>query len=461
MIHRTAIVSLCAVCYVLILAGCGGGIIENEEPSIKILQPAEAGDHADTSYVIVWKDDDPDDDAEISLYYDTDSSGRDGIPIAEGISEDSEDDQYSWDTSELAAADYYVYAVIDDGINDADADYADHPVTVSHVSGDNEAPIITITEPAAGGNTATSSFRIRWTDSDIDDDASISLYYDTDNTGYDGTLIVSGLSEDSSGDSYLWSTSALAEDEYYVYAVIYDGTNAGVNAYSPGRVSVWDGILDKGTSDIRLSTPATAGEDNSTDQRICSDSDRVYAVWVDSRNDITDIYFNRSTDGGETWESSDTIINTNDAGEAYSYRPQIACSGDYVYVVWEDRRNGSYYDIYMNCSADRGSTWLSSDIRLDTDNAGASDSKHARLACSGNNVYVVSQDERNGRSDIYFNYSPDAGDTWQSSDIRIDNKTADEDSRYPRITASGNRVYIILEDYRDGSHSEVYFNYLK
>lgn len=48
----------------------------------------------------------------------------------------------------------------------------------------------------------------------------------------------------------------------------------------------------------------------------------------------------------------------------------------------------------------RGS-WLPSDIRLDTgDSPGAGESGLVQLSCSGNNVYAVWHDDRNGEYDI-------------------------------------------------------------
>ena len=85
---------------------------------ISIIQPDGIDDTADTGFTIQWIDDDPDDDAAVSLYYDTDNSGADGTLIVSGLSEDADEpgeDQYVWDTSAIAEGSYYVYAVIDDG----------------------------------------------------------------------------------------------------------------------------------------------------------------------------------------------------------------------------------------------------------------------------------------------------------------------------------------------------------
>jgi hypothetical protein len=116
----------------------------------------------------------------------------------------------------------------------------------------NVRPRITITNPAYGNETATNgSFTIRWKDSDPDDNATISLYYDlydkaplqgADNrpepSKYQGTLIVSGLSENDAANSYTWNVSNITPGSYMIYAVIEDsfpGHDPEID-YSSGRV---------------------------------------------------------------------------------------------------------------------------------------------------------------------------------------------------------------------------------
>ncbi|MEW5768535.1 MAG: M23 family metallopeptidase, partial [bacterium] len=57
--------------------------------------------------------------------------------------------------------------------------------------GANTPPTITIIEPPAGGATADTEYVIYWQDADPDDNALVSLYYDLDDTGYNGVEIVS------------------------------------------------------------------------------------------------------------------------------------------------------------------------------------------------------------------------------------------------------------------------------
>ena len=117
---------------------------------------------------------------------------------------------------------YETYAV--QYINDAGSDIP------------NTVPAITVITP----DTLLidpSDVLIEWEDRDIDNNANISLYYD-DSQDQTGTLIMSGLEEDSSDNSFIWDLSEVAFGTYWVYAVIDDGVNTPVVSYSPGKVLV-------------------------------------------------------------------------------------------------------------------------------------------------------------------------------------------------------------------------------
>ncbi|MCP4708786.1 MAG: hypothetical protein GY869_09190, partial [Planctomycetes bacterium] len=105
----------------------------------------------------------------------------------------------SSNTDDIYIDDIRISAAIQESISD----YSDGPLTIDH----NDAPAIQIIEPDGVTDVADTSYTITWTDDDPDDDATISLFYDTDDTGEDGTLIISGISEDDEADLYEWDTS--------------------------------------------------------------------------------------------------------------------------------------------------------------------------------------------------------------------------------------------------------------
>lgn len=82
-------------------------------PSIRLLTPVEGDSSSSGSFVIRWRDDDAMHDRsnhEIRLFLDTDDEGRNGMLIADGISEDDETDEFVWDTSEIPPGTYYIFA---------------------------------------------------------------------------------------------------------------------------------------------------------------------------------------------------------------------------------------------------------------------------------------------------------------------------------------------------------------
>ncbi|UCG68410.1 MAG: VCBS repeat-containing protein [Thermoplasmata archaeon] len=211
----------------------------NNPPMIQIIEPDGQEDHANTEYMITWIDSDVDSSALISLYYDTDISGYDGVLIASGISEDEHGNSgiFIWDTSSIPEGQYFIHAIIDDGFEHS-RDYSPGSITIDHSGFFNTAPKILILTPEKSIEEAHESFIIRWGDSDPDENAQISLFYDTDQSGHDGVLIVSELSEDDENDFFLWNTSELPEGEYYVYGMITDNVNIPYFDYSQGKLRI-------------------------------------------------------------------------------------------------------------------------------------------------------------------------------------------------------------------------------
>ncbi len=106
-------------------------------------------------------------------------------------------------------------------------------------NGVDDPPAITVLEPEEDLLTNGNSILIRWEDSDPDSNAEISLFYDTDSTGEDGTLITEGLKEDEDGDndSFVWNTTGMPDGAYYIYAAITDGTTT-LAVYSQASLTI-------------------------------------------------------------------------------------------------------------------------------------------------------------------------------------------------------------------------------
>ncbi len=179
-----------------------------------------------------------------------------------------------------------------------------------------------------------------------------------------------------------------------------------------------------------------------------------------------DVYFTRSTDGGESFS---TPLLVNDTTRAAQDMPSVAVdsSGEKVFVAWQDTRNSGVtpnFDIYMSKSTDGGISFLPS-IRVDdTGIVDTSDQQSPSIGCtrSGDTVYVAWQDERNRNGadnfDVYFSRSVDAGMTFEP-DVLVNDTVGTNQSTQGSpslwISKSGN-IYIVWRDNRFGPY-QVYF----
>ena len=96
---------------------------------------------------------------------------------------------------------------------------------------------ITVISPPAGGAQADNSYIVNWVlDTQGYSHAGIDLFVDTDLDPNSGLIqIAESLSVESTG--FLWDCSLFPEDDYYVRASLYEGSNS-VSDYSEGTVTV-------------------------------------------------------------------------------------------------------------------------------------------------------------------------------------------------------------------------------
>lgn len=132
----------------------------NIPPTITITQPPDKDVTASGEYLICWEDADPDDNADITLYWDkdknkenntSDTQGREWGVIASGIKEDPEGkgDSYLLDLSTIPSwcpwtRYFYVLGKIADPVNPPVYDYGEGKVTI-------------ITKASSGGTTKSAS----------------------------------------------------------------------------------------------------------------------------------------------------------------------------------------------------------------------------------------------------------------------------------------------------------------
>ncbi len=220
----------------------------NNPPFIELATPDEdttlTNESPASVMAIEWKDIDPDSDALISLYYDTDSQGQDGELIVGDISEDADGDQdsYEWDVSGLEEGTYYVYAQISDEETTC-ISYAQGSITwIPDVNHPPYPP--SIPSPEDGAKNISVSVPISWQggDSDPEDTVSYDILLGTD--GSDMLTVETIESIESSilenldfNTTYFWSIVSTDNDglqasgpvwHFHTFAAMEDADGDGV-----------------------------------------------------------------------------------------------------------------------------------------------------------------------------------------------------------------------------------------
>ena len=184
----------------------------------------------------------------------------------------------------------------------------------------------------------------------------------------------------------------------------------------------------------------------------------ILVAWEDDRNGNLDIYLSWSADGGLTWGDAlpDTDVRVDDdAGGATQSDPSVAVGPDgSVCVVWRDWRSGNA-DAYFARSTDGGRSFASN-VRVD-DATGTTwvETPQVQVASDGT-IYVAWVDYRNGLPDIYFTKSADDGLTFgdgalNGNDVKINDDTTDAAQFEPGLVADGGMVYVAWRDDRSGN----------
>lgn len=155
----------------------------------------------------------------------------------------------------------------------------------------------------------------------------------------------------------------------------------------------------------------------------------VYVAWSFDNK----LWFDRSTDGGNTWLKKDIEVADQPGGWVFDIPglgranglPFTECdrsSGPHsgtIYVNWVDSRNGNK-DVWVARSTDKGNTW-SEPVRVN-DDATEADQFFTALTIDQHTgyVYCVFYDRRNytdNSTDVYLAVSKDGGQTFEN--IRI------------------------------------------
>lgn len=256
----------------------------------------------------------------------------------------------------------------------------------------------------------------------------------------------------AAGGNLQWSTD--------IFPDFLQGTLSGVDVWS-----------EQGTARLDHAWWANAQVNDSTSQsqisprlsfaltNTASTTDTVFlAVWADERtqDQYPDIYFDCSTDGGQSW-STDVLVSGAHQHNYAKYTPDITVrlADESFWVVWQDDANDDG-DIYYATSSNRGNTWSSSSEVY----SGAGKQLYPRIAphAQSGYMYTIWEDERADDGDIYISrYTSSWG-----TPIKINDDTGSSQQREPALaTDVDGNVYAVWEDFRDdpeGYDPHVYFS---
>ncbi len=210
----------------------------NDAPTIALSAPAGTQSGAPVEIAYVAADPNPSDFLEVSLFYDLDGEGNDGVLIARGLPPG--DKSYSWDLDGVPPGRFHVFGKVTDHRGGVAFGYA--PGTVD-VGDTGDVATILLIEPDGVNDDVTGLdfFTIRW-EAALPPLTSgvVSLYYDVDDDGADGVAIATGLPATADDDAaYSWDLRSVDPGTYNVYAVL-DWTRGQEVAVSPGVIQIPD-----------------------------------------------------------------------------------------------------------------------------------------------------------------------------------------------------------------------------
>lgn len=249
-------------------------------------------------------------------------------------------------------------------------------------------------------------------------------------------------------------------------------------AYAQGSANKIDKSIESFGDPINISNNPR----DSVYSQVATYKNNTYVVWEEeTASDTTtitdngesssqgsanyDIFFKKSTDGGLTFSKP---INISD-NTGFSEHPQIAVSGNNVYLVWTDDTSRNK-QILFRMSTDEGTSFGKTIILSDD----LGESYNQEISAYGNNVYIV-WENKNGYANhvrdtsstdiiginnsigseshagdidsirdfdrILFKASTDGGNSFKSEKI-ITTRIGEVVQMYPKIAASGNDVYL-------------------
>lgn len=208
--------------------------------------------------------------------------------------------------------------------------------------------------------------------------------------------------------------------------ILFSSSSDRGNSWSPPvRINQFSGDCLDGDNTPQGAVPAVGPEG------------AVFVSWAYDEK----IFFDRSMDGGLTWQKEDVIVADQPGGWSFdipgfsraSGQPVTACDLSYspyagsIYVSWSDQRHGEKdTDIWLSTSKDGGITW-SEPLKVNDDETTIIGQQQffswMTVDQQTGIIYIVFYDRRNYkdlRTDVYLAYSKDGGASFVNEKISAD-----------------------------------------
>jgi hypothetical protein len=271
----------------------------------------------------------------VDFYYDSDGGGADGVAIPECQDKaEGTDATCTWDPSDDAGAGtWYVYGRYADETSPVFTEYSSGALTVSAAA--NDAPSLTVSQPDGVSDeiAEAGTFDITYDLSDTEDVATVDFYYDSNNSGADGTAITECQNQaEGTGATCTWTPSDDAgPGTWYVYGIADDGVNSPVTVYSSGALTV------NGEPSVAISQPDGVGDSivNGSTYDITYDlSDAEEVVTVD-------FYYDSNNSGADGAAISECQNQAEGTGATCTWDPSDDAKVGtwYVYGIADDGVN--------------------------------------------------------------------------------------------------------------------------
>lgn len=190
-----------------------------------------------------------------------------------------------------------------------------------------------------------------------------------------------------------------------------------------------------------------------------NNSGTLFTVWSGVVNDnLTGVYFSRSTDQAATFSSPVTISSNG-------FISQIAVNGDNVYVCFfrpkADNKTGLFFARSTNGGANFETPYEVTDAVIGS-NSVKFDSPNSISVDAQGNIFCIWNDGRRGGSgtDIYYAKSTNNGVSFgQNKMVNSVSGSVDKKRTAPSISAYGSNLYVVWreEDDNNGSNRKIYF----